>query len=144
MAEENSDSKQNHEIGQIKFTRRQSLVVETSECNVNENESGLMVNDYRIIKELGKGAQGRVVLATLENVDRTTSRFVRMLHLFCRCFDRFIFKFKAIKIMNKPALKRKREFKRVGRRVVRSNALQQLLVEIGIFHFIFFLRIKCT
>ena len=72
------------------------------------------VNDYKVVKELGAGSFGRVVLGFDNGQGEKEYRHV------------------AIKIYSKARLSRQRDFKRVGRKMVVQTALEKVQVEIAI------------
>ncbi|OQR90735.1 protein kinase [Achlya hypogyna] len=89
-------------------------VKETAVAEVQESDSGVpeQVNDYKIGALLGEGAYSKVYLCEKTSGGVTTQY--------------------AMKVLNKSFLKRKREFKKVGGRMVASNAFQKVQKEIAI------------
>ncbi|OQR81802.1 kinase [Thraustotheca clavata] len=89
-------------------------VKETDVAQVQESDSGVpeQVNDYKIGALLGEGAYSKVYLC------EKTSNGATMQY--------------AMKVLNKSFLKRKREFKKVGGRMVASNAFLKVQKEIAI------------
>ncbi|KAG7378019.1 hypothetical protein PHYPSEUDO_010677 [Phytophthora pseudosyringae] len=100
-------------------------VIETATADVQVNSAGATsyVNNYKIMNMLGEGTFSKVYLCQSEAGNEFVSEY-RKLYV--------IVLGRALKVINKSILKRKREYKRVDGKLVLSNAFQKVQKEVAI------------